>query len=143
MKKCSLLIIVFCSQFILQCKILKNEEDCTRIFNSINSETFQIYFKLCANTDELKIWDATNRFEKCTVSLSECKKVIKIKKIDFEYDINNIKKNFPYKGLILYQYEITNNSYTLCFIEIETNAFLILKFDSKSQKLLDVSNGVL
>jgi hypothetical protein len=131
------LILLIC----LGCSVFTPLDDDSILLDSIKTDKFKSFFKLCnKKEDKIVIYNNLNAFKDSLSSNIDCNKTLLVLKSNIKIDVNSSSRIRDSK-IVLYQYEIIGNKFKISFIETATNATLIMIFDKK-KKLISANSGV-
>jgi hypothetical protein len=136
-----LIFIVPIIIFNIGCSTYKPSNNDDRLLNSIGTEKFKLFFKLCnKKEDTIFVYNNLNDFKDNLSLKIDCNKTVQILKSNIKIDVNSSSRNKD-NMIVLYKYDIIGNKHKLFFIETATNATLTMVFDKKN-KLISSNIGV-
>ncbi|CAL2055723.1 conserved hypothetical protein [Tenacibaculum sp. 190524A05c] len=133
--------------FLVGCVVLSSCNKTTDTYeqtikHAILSHEFQDYYKICKRRTRI-FYIYHNLSLKNDLSFiikNRCNQSINFLKLNFKFDINTSLER-QHKGVVLYKYKSLNNMTELGFVDLESNANLILRYDG-NHKLIERKTGV-
>lgn len=107
----------------------------------LNYPKFISFFNICKKeTDTIYINDNTKKIEEFTSIKSSCSKLLIIQKSSINIDVNEYKPNCK-SEIVLYKYELRKGVYKFSFLDICSNANMVIELNSKN-KIINYSTGM-
>ena len=138
MRKLKLILLSFLAfNLNAQKKAVENE----KLIACLNEPKFLSWFDICRKeNDTVYIYDNIGKFENFTSTNVTCGKLVMLKKSSLEINVNRSNLNCDDK-IVVYKIEIIKGKSKLSFINICTNAQMVIELDSKN-KVVNYSTGI-
>lgn len=138
MRKLKLILISFLT---LNLNAQKKPVENDKLIACLSEPKFLSWFNICGKeTDTVYIYNNIEKFENFTSTKVSCGKLLILEKSSFEI---NVDKAIPNCGdkIVLYKYEVIKGRSKLSFLNICSNAHIVIELNSKN-KVVNYSTGI-
>jgi hypothetical protein len=138
MRKLKFTLIFFLA---LNLNAQKKSVENDKLIACLSEPKFISWFNICKKeTDTVYIYNNTENFENFTSKETFCNKQFVLQKSAFEI---NVDKGIPNCGdkIVLYKYEVKKGKCKLSFLNICSNAHMVIELNSKN-KVINYSTGI-
>jgi hypothetical protein len=119
----------------------KKQVENDKLIACLSEPKFLSWFNICKKeTDTVYIYNNIEKFKNFTSIKPSCGKLLVLQKSSFEI---NVDKGIPNCGdkIVLYKYEVEKGKYKLSFLNICSNAHMVIELNSKN-KIINYSTGI-
>ncbi len=119
----------------------KKSSENDKLIACLSEPKFLSWFNICKKeTNTVYIYNNTEKFENFNLTETYCGKLLVLQKSSFEI---NVDKGIPNCGdkIVLYKYEVEKGKCKLSFLNICSNAHMVIELNSKN-KVINYSTGI-